>query len=120
VNVSRNVSLHNELKQARLIEILTPLATASCAAELRVLMAMSYIIGCKESSSSSGSGATSAMSQLANRTSIGKFIGCLENTLNLRGGPGYTFGFIILPAILQVILTPIPVDTKCIVGGYMR
>jgi len=102
VNMSRNDSLHNELKQARLIEVLSPLATTSCAAELRVLMALSYIIGCKESSSSSGSGSSSALTQLANSSSIGKIVDCLENTLNLRGGPGYVFGFIILPATLQV------------------
>jgi hypothetical protein len=43
------------------------------------------------------------LAQLANSDSIGKIIDCLENTLNLRGGPGYNFGFIILPAILQVV-----------------
>jgi hypothetical protein len=114
VNMSRNDSLHHELKQERLIEILTPLATANCAAELRVLMALSYIIGCKESGS--GSVVTSALTQLANSSSIGKIVDCLENTLNLRGGPGYTFGFIILPATLQVPirikLTPSVDDTK--------
>ena len=101
VNMSRNDALHAELKQSRVIEILTPLADPSCKAQLRVLMAMSYIIGCKESSGKSASG-TSALTQLANSTSIGKIIDCLENTLNLKGGPGYGFGFIILPAILQV------------------
>ncbi len=43
VNMSRNYSLHAELKRARLIEILTPLAVPTRAAELRVLMAWSYI-----------------------------------------------------------------------------
>jgi hypothetical protein len=102
VNMCRNISLHEKLKKMRVIEILTPLAVASCAAELRVLMALSCIIGCKESGSDSSVVPSSAMSHFANATSIGKIIDCLENTLNLRGGPGYTFGFIVLPAILQV------------------
>jgi hypothetical protein len=102
VNMSRNDSLHNGLKQARVIEILTPLANASCVAELRALMVLSYIIGCKENTSPSLSGASSALARLANSSSIGKIIDCLENTLALRGGPGYTFGFVLLPAILQV------------------
>jgi hypothetical protein len=99
VNMSRNEMLHVELKQFCVIEVLTPLACQSCAAELRVLMAMSYIIGCKESTG----GGSLALAQIANSDSIGKIIDCLENTLNLRGGPGYCFGFILLPAILQVV-----------------
>jgi hypothetical protein len=98
VNMSRNEALHAELKQSGVIEILTPLADAKCAAQLRVLMAMSYLIGCKESSANSGG----ALAQLANSTSIGKIVDCLENTLNLKGGPGYDFGLVVLPAILQV------------------
>jgi hypothetical protein len=61
-------------------------------------MAMSYLIGCKESSANSGS----ALAQVANSTSIGKIVDCLENTLNLKDIPGYTFGSLVLPAILQV------------------
>jgi hypothetical protein len=98
VNMSRNEALHAELKQSGVIEILTPLADAKCAAQLHVLMAMSYLIGCKESSGNSGS----ALALLANSASIGKIVDCLENTLNLKGGPGYSFGCIVLPAILQV------------------
>ena len=98
VNMSRNEALHADLKQSGVIEILAPLADAKCAAQLRVLMAMSYLIGCKESSANSGS----ALAQVANSSSIGKIVDCLENTLNLKGGPGYTFGSIVLPAILQV------------------
>jgi hypothetical protein len=98
VNMSRNVALHAELKQSGVIETLTPLADGKCAAHLRVLMAMSYLIGCKESSRNSGS----ALTLLANSASIGKIVDCLENTLNLKGGPGYSFGSIVLPAILQV------------------
>ena len=98
VNMSRNEALHADLKQSGVIEILTPLADAKCAAQLRALMAMSYLIGCKESSANSGS----ALAQVANSTSIGKIVDCLENTLNLKGGTGYAFGFVVLPAILQV------------------
>jgi hypothetical protein len=98
VNMSRNEALHADLKQSGVIEILAPLADEKCAAQLRVLMAMSYLIGCKESSANSGS----ALAQVANSTSIGKIVDCLENTLNLKGGPGYSFGSVVLPAILQV------------------
>jgi hypothetical protein len=102
INMCRNISLHEKLKKMHVIEILTPLAVSSCAAELRVLMALCYIIGCKERGSDPSAVPNSAMSQLANTTSIGKIIDCLENTLNLRGGPGYAFGYIVLPAILQL------------------
>jgi hypothetical protein len=105
VNMSRNEALHAELKQSGVIEILTPLADAKCAAQLRVLMAMSYLIGCKESSANSGG----ALAQLANSTSIGKIVDCLENTLNLKGGTGYGFGSVVLPAILQVQRHRLPV-----------
>jgi hypothetical protein len=101
VNMSRNEALLVDLKRCRVIEILTPFATPTCAAQLRVLMALSYIIGCKEINGNDGSGKT-ALTQLANSVSIGKIIDCLENTLNLTGGPGYSFGSLILPAILQV------------------
>jgi hypothetical protein len=102
VNMSRNDALHEELKRCHVIDILTPIAVPSCAAQLRVLMAMSYIIGCKESTGPSGSGTSLALTHLANSTSIGKIIDCLENTLNLKGGPGYGFGSLVLPSILQV------------------
>ena len=102
VNMSRNEALHAELKQCRVIEILARLARDTCVAQLSVLMAMSYIIGCKENSGTSDAEGTSALSQLANSSSIGKIVDCLENTLNLTGGPGYCFGSIVLPAILQV------------------
>jgi hypothetical protein len=102
VNMSRNETLHAELKQGRVIEILARFADDTCALQLRVLMAMSYIIGCKEITAPSGSGVASALSQLANSSSIGKIVDCLENTLNLKGGPGYSFGSVVLPAILQV------------------
>jgi len=46
--MSRNEALHAELKQSGVIDILTPLADAKCAAQLRVLMAMSYLIGWKK------------------------------------------------------------------------
>ena len=98
VNMSRNEALHADLKQSGVIEILAPLADAKCAAQLRVLMAMSYLIGCKESSVNSGS----ALAQVANSTSIGKIVDCLESTLNLKSIPGYPFGSLVLPAILQV------------------
>jgi hypothetical protein len=98
LNMSRNEALQVELKQSGVIEILAPLADAKCAAQLRVLMAMSYLIGCKESSANSGG----ALAQVANSSSIGKIVDCLENTLNLKGGPGYSFGSVVLPAILQV------------------
>jgi hypothetical protein len=39
---------------------------------------------------------------LTSSTSIGKLIECLENTLNLKGGHGYTFGSLPLSSILQV------------------
>jgi hypothetical protein len=102
VNMCRNTSLHEKLKKLHVIEILTPLAVATCAAEVRVLMALSYVIGCKENISDSSFVSNSAMSHFANAASIGKIVDCLENTLNLRGGPGYTFGYIVMPAILQV------------------
>ena len=98
VNMSRDEALHADLKQCQVIEILAPLADEKCAAQLRTLMAMSYLIGCKESSANSGG----ALAQVANSSSIGKIVDCLENTLNLKGGPGYGFGSVVLPAILQV------------------
>jgi hypothetical protein len=107
VNMSRNEALHAELKQSGVIDILTPLADEKCAAQLRVLMAMSYLIGCKERSANSGG----ALAQLANSTSIAKIVDCLENTLNLKGGTGYGFGFVVLPAILQVRRHRLPVVT---------
>ena len=100
-NMSRNEALHAELKQGRVIEIVARLAEETCPAQLRALMVMSYIIGCKESTGSPA-GASSPLSQLANSSSIGKVVDCLENTLNLKGGPGCSFGYIVLPAILQV------------------
>jgi len=103
INMSRNEALHAELKQADVIQVISRLAAPTSAAELRALMALSYIIGCKESSNPSGIGAISALTQLANSSSIGKIVDCLENTLNLKGGPGYSFGSIVLPAILQVL-----------------
>jgi hypothetical protein len=99
--MSRHEALHAELKQGRVIEIVARLAEETCPAQLRALMVMSYIIGCKESTGSPA-GASSPLSQLANSSSIGKVVDCLENTLNLKGGPGYSFGSIVLPAILQV------------------
>ncbi len=119
VNMSRNEALHAELRQGRVIEILAHLAIDTCVAQLRVLMGMSYIIGCKESSASSNVGTTSVLSQLSNSSSIGKIVDCLENTLNLRGGPGYSFGSIVLPAILQVRSLALETYFKCYGDYYL-
>ena len=60
---------------------------------------LSYLIGNKENNPGSSS---FALTQLANSASIGKIIDSLEHILNLKGGPGYSFGTVMLPAILQV------------------
>jgi hypothetical protein len=101
VNMSRNEALRAKLQELHVIDILAPIASEHCAAQLRVLMALSYIIGCKETKGKCGSDA-SALFQLSSSSSIGKIVDCLENTLNLEGGPGYSFGSVMLPAILQV------------------
>ena len=75
------------------------LAVPGCVCEIRALMALSYLIGCKESDHG---GESVALTQLSNSDSICKIVDCLENTLNLKGGPGYAFGAIMLPATLQV------------------
>jgi hypothetical protein len=100
VYLSRNVSLHAELIRLNTIDILASLTFPDdCVAGTRKLMALSYLIGSKECDSSS---ASLALSQLCNSFSISKIIDVLENTLNLKGGPGYGFGSFMLPAILQV------------------
>jgi hypothetical protein len=101
VNMSRNEALHAELKRCHVIDILTPLSDPTCAAQVRVLMVMSYIIGFKESIGKNDA-ISSAFTVLTSSTSIGKLIECLENTLNLKGGHGYTFGSLPLSSILQV------------------
>jgi hypothetical protein len=101
VNLCRNDALHAELKRCHVIDILTPLSEPTCAAQVRVLMALSYIIGFKESIGKNDA-ISSAFTVLTNSTSIGKLIECLENTLNLKGGHGYSFGSIPLSSILQV------------------
>ena len=82
----RNSSLHDELNRCGALDILASLA------ELRVF------IGNKENNPGSSS---FALTQLANSASIGKIIDSLEHILNLKGGPGYSFGTVVLPAILQ-------------------
>jgi hypothetical protein len=95
----RNVSLHTDLKKLNITGIMASLAVPGCVCETRALMALSYLIGCKESDHGSES---VALTQLSNSDSISKIVDCLENTLNLKGGPGYGFGSVMLPATLQV------------------
>jgi hypothetical protein len=95
----RNVSLHTDLKRLNITGIMASLAVPGCVCEIRALMALSYLIGCKESDHG---GERGALTQLSNSDSICKIVDCLENTLNLKGGPGYAFGGIMLPATLQV------------------
>jgi hypothetical protein len=101
VNMSRNEDLHPELQRCRVIDMVTPLSDPACAAQVRVLMVMSYIIGFKESVDKNDA-TSAAFKMLTSSSSIGKLVECLENTLNLEGGRGYNFGSLPLSSILQV------------------